>query len=119
MTSVFLRSSFINLRIPSLGQLLDGADVDRPVVEPGPQTGHVFINELPVLAHTVPRQWTLAGLRVFLQQVQHLPLGLLAGDLALPTGLGQPALPVLLHAPLVHRVQSLVLTVDDDALRLT
>ena len=119
MTSVFLRSSFIDLRVPSLGQLLDGADINSPVVQPGREAGHVFINELPVLTHAVPRQRTLPGLGVFLQHLQHLPLRLLAGHLALPAGLSQTTQSVLLHAPLVHRVQGLVLTVDDDALGLT
>merc|ERR1719411_1725254 len=107
MASLLLRSSFIDLRVPPPGELLDGADVNSPVVEPGSQTGHVFINEPPVLANTVPRQWTLARLGVFLQNLQHPPLRLLAGHLALPAGLGKTALSVLLHAPLVHGVQGL------------
>ena len=116
MISILLWAFFQYLRIPPPCELLDCRGIHRPVVQPGPQVRHVLVNEPPVLTHGGARQGALAPAGVPGQHVQHPPLSLGAGDLALPTRLGQPTGPVLLDAPLVHVVQTLVIQMDHDGL---
>ncbi|WRL65278.1 hypothetical protein U6N30_06370 [Blastococcus brunescens] len=99
---------------PATGQLLDGGDVDHPVVQVVVELGHVAGEEAAVGADRVAAQRGGAPLgHPALDVGQHLLLGLGHRERRGPDGVGEPGLPVHLDHDLVHAVEVGVVRRDD------
>ena len=72
----------MEVRFPTLGQLLDGGDIYDPVVEVTVELWHVFLNEFFVLSHGVPGQYALACGGPGLDKVKDLFLSIFYADFA-------------------------------------
>ena len=72
----------MEVRFPTLGQLLDGGDIYDPVVEVTVELWHVFLNEFFVRSHGVSGQYALAGRGPCLDEVKDLFLSIFYADFA-------------------------------------
>ena len=82
MAALFRRLASMEVRFPTLGQLLDSGDIYDPVVEVMVELWHVFLNEFFVLSHGVPGQYALTGRGPGLDEVKDLFLSIFYADFA-------------------------------------
>ena len=82
MAALFRRLASMEVRFPTLGQLLDGGDIYDPVVEVTVELWHVFLNEFFVRSHGVSGQYALAGGGPGLDKVKDLFLSIFYADFA-------------------------------------
>ena len=82
MAALFWRLASMEVRFPTLGQLLDGGDIYDPVVEVTVELWHVFLNEFFVLSHGVPGQYALTSGGPGLDKVKDLFLSIFYADFA-------------------------------------
>src|SRR3989338_4796682 len=100
--------------VPASGELLDRADVDRPVMQVGFEFRHVFDEKAPVLPDRVAAQGRRLLPAVRRDEFQHLPLGLFHGHLRRAALFGQAGLAVVVLAPGLHRAERLRAVTDRD-----
>ena len=113
MGALFLEA-FFDLRRPTLGEDLQGRDIQVAVVEERLQGRHVTAEKAPVLADAVAANWRLALGHPLFEEGDGLRLGLGRTDLAVAHALGQAALAVGAGVPLIHTGQQRIALMHGD-----